>query len=182
MTVNNTHSSHKPPGLANVVLAMDFHACNWTPYCKVTPKHLYSDEWIFQTHYIYIYILRYHDEHQKPQHLGNVDLEVIQACPYQNFKIELWQVRQKATADPLTFCLPHYINQSLYTGSSGSIVSDYGLDDRGSIPGRGRGIFFSPLHPDRLWGPPSLLSNGYRGSFPRGYSAAGAWRWPLTPI
>jgi hypothetical protein len=25
--------------------------------------------------------------------------------------------------------------------SSGSIVSDYGLDDRGSIPGRGRGFF-----------------------------------------
>jgi hypothetical protein len=27
-------------------------------------------------------------------------------------------------------------------GSSGSIVSDYGLDDRGSIPGRGKGFFF----------------------------------------
>jgi hypothetical protein len=27
-------------------------------------------------------------------------------------------------------------------GSSGSTVSDYGLDDRGSIPNRGRGIFF----------------------------------------
>jgi hypothetical protein len=27
-------------------------------------------------------------------------------------------------------------------GSSGSIVSDYGLDDRGSIPDRGRGFFF----------------------------------------
>jgi hypothetical protein len=27
-------------------------------------------------------------------------------------------------------------------GSSVSIVSDYGLDDRGSIPGRGRGFFF----------------------------------------
>jgi hypothetical protein len=27
-------------------------------------------------------------------------------------------------------------------GSSGSIVSDYGLDDRGSIPGRGRGFLF----------------------------------------
>jgi hypothetical protein len=26
-------------------------------------------------------------------------------------------------------------------GSSGSIVSDYGLDDRGSIPDRGRGFF-----------------------------------------
>jgi hypothetical protein len=26
-------------------------------------------------------------------------------------------------------------------GSSGSIVSDYRLDDRGSIPGRGRGFF-----------------------------------------
>jgi hypothetical protein len=34
----------------------------------------------------------------------------------------------------------------LYTaggqGSSVSIVSDYGLDDRGSIPNRGRGFFF----------------------------------------
>jgi hypothetical protein len=27
--------------------------------------------------------------------------------------------------------------------------------------------FFSRLCPDRLWGPPSLLYNGYRGSFPR---------------
>jgi hypothetical protein len=27
-------------------------------------------------------------------------------------------------------------------GSSGSIVSDYGLDDRGSISGRGKGFFF----------------------------------------
>jgi hypothetical protein len=27
-------------------------------------------------------------------------------------------------------------------GISGSVVSDYGLDDRGSIPDKGRGIFF----------------------------------------
>jgi hypothetical protein len=39
-------------------------------------------------------------------------------------------------------------------------------------------IFSSPRRPGRLWGPPSLLSNGYGGSFPGG-KAAGAWRWPL---
>jgi len=33
--------------------------------------------------------------------------------------------------------------------------------------------------PDRPWGPPSLLYNGYR-VFPGG-KAAGAWRWPPTP-
>jgi hypothetical protein len=45
-------------------------------------------------------------------------------------------------------------------GSSVSIVSGYGLDDRdrGSIPGRG--FFLWPLCPDQLWGPPSLLHNG----------------------
>jgi hypothetical protein len=46
--------------------------------------------------------------------------------------------------------------------SSGSIVSDYRLDDRCSIPDRGRGFFFQFLHPDRLWGPPSLLSLGVK--------------------
>jgi hypothetical protein len=48
------------------------------------------------------------------------------------------------------------------------MVSDYGLDDRGSIPDRGRRFFLYPLRPDRLWDPPSLLYNGYRGSFSRG--------------
>jgi hypothetical protein len=58
-------------------------------------------------------------------------------------------------------------------GSSGSIVSDYGLDDRGSIPDRGRGFFFLPLRPDRLWAPPSLLSSGNRGPFPGGKARPG---------
>jgi hypothetical protein len=49
-------------------------------------------------------------------------------------------------------------------GSSVSIVSGYGQD------------FSCSLCPDRLWGLPGLLYNGYRGPFP------GAWRWPLTAI
>jgi len=48
---------------------------------------------------------------------------------------------------------------------------------RGSNPG-GSEIFIT--FPDRIWGPPSLLYNGYR-VFPGG-KAAGAWRWPPTPI
>jgi hypothetical protein len=39
--------------------------------------------------------------------------------------------------------------------------------DRGSIPDRGKGFFLYPLCPDKHWRPPSLLSNGYRRSFPR---------------
>ena len=46
----------------------------------------------------------------------------------------------------------------------------------GSNPGEGE-IFST--RPDRPWGPPSLLYNGYR-VFPGG-KAAGAWRWPPTP-
>jgi len=45
------------------------------------------------------------------------------------------------------------------TGSSVSIVTDHGLDGRG-IESQW-GARFS-AHPDRPWGPPSLLYNGYR--------------------
>jgi hypothetical protein len=58
------------------------------------------------------------------------------------------------------------------------------MDDRGSrvrFPAGGWEFFSSPPRPERLWGPSSLLSNGYQGLFPGG-KAAGAWGGPLTSI
>jgi hypothetical protein len=50
------------------------------------------------------------------------------------------------------------------------IATSYGLDARVvgvRVPVESR-IFSSPGRPDRFWGPPNLLSNGYHGLFPRG--------------
>jgi hypothetical protein len=52
------------------------------------------------------------------------------------------------------------------------IATVYGLDDQGfgvRVPVGSR-IFSSPHHSDWFWSPPGLLSNGYRGNFPRGLS------------
>jgi hypothetical protein len=64
--------------------------------------------------------------------------------------------------------------------SSVSVMSDYRLDDRGSIPGRGKGFFLQFLCPNQLWGPSSLLSSGYRGSCSEGKAQVGldADHWP----
>jgi hypothetical protein len=60
--------------------------------------------------------------------------------------------------------------------SLGSIVSDYVLDDRAigvRSPAGAKDFSSILLCPDRLWCPPSLLYNGYRGSFPRGKERQG---------
>jgi hypothetical protein len=75
--------------------------------------------------------------------------------------------RRKINA--LHFKLRTEIAQSLERLATGWTV-------QGSNAGGGE-IFRT--RPDRPWGPPSLLYNGYR-VFPRGKSA-GVWRWPHTP-
>jgi hypothetical protein len=52
--------------------------------------------------------------------------------------------------------------------SVSSIATGYGLDDQGVR------IISSRHRPDRFWGPPGLLSNGYRGALSPGGKAAGA--------
>jgi hypothetical protein len=52
--------------------------------------------------------------------------------------------------------------------TSVSIAMGYWLDGRGLIIGRGKRFFSTPQRPDRLWSPPSLLSNGYWWWFPPG--------------
>jgi hypothetical protein len=52
--------------------------------------------------------------------------------------------------------------------SAVGIATGYGLDERGvgvRVPVGAR-IFTSPCRPDQLWGPPNLLSNGFRGLSP----------------
>jgi hypothetical protein len=55
------------------------------------------------------------------------------------------------------------------------IATSYRLDDWGigvRVP-VGSGIFSPPRRPDRLWGPPNLLFNGYRGALSPGVKRPG---------
>jgi hypothetical protein len=58
---------------------------------------------------------------------------------------------------------PLDMNQINFNKSSVSKATGYVLDGPVSIPVTAR-FFSPPQRPDRLWGLPSLLSNGYRGA------------------
>jgi hypothetical protein len=95
-----------------------------------------------------------------------------------------WKIRTENLPNPSQGKLFHYC-LGRFIWLTVTQYRDYAteLDDRGSVPGRDNDdIFFSsPQRPDQLWRTPSLISNGYRGSFP-GNKAAGVWSWPLTSI
>jgi len=60
--------------------------------------------------------------------------------------------------------------------------SDYLWTGRPGFDSRqGQRFFFSSPRSDRLWGPPRLLSRGYRELFPGG-TAAETWSWHLASI
>jgi hypothetical protein len=93
-----------------------------------------------------------------------------------------WTVNSDTVKTGSAMCLIHYFFSITYhfflakyycfmgRGSSVGIATRYGLDGAGIESTWGE-IFHT--RPDRPWGPPSLLFNGYR-VFPRG-KAMGAW-------
>jgi len=56
----------------------------------------------------------------------------------------------------------------------------YGLDDTGSESRQQQEILVLSRSRDRVWIPPALLFEEYRGAFPAGKEEK-TWSWPLTP-
>jgi hypothetical protein len=84
-----------------------------------------------------------------------------------------WNVTVNTSADLLI----GVIYEKSGPDSSVGIAAGYGLDGPGIESQWGGEVF--RIRPNRPWGPPSLLYNGYR-VFPGG-RAAGAWRCSPTP-
>jgi hypothetical protein len=100
-------------------------------------------------------------------------LEITLSIGMVNPIIYLYRLRKFYTEHrPLSEAYLLYTYDISAPSSAFGIATGYGLDNRGvrvRVPVRSR-ILSSPCRPDRLWGPSSYLSNGYRGLFPRGQS------------
>jgi hypothetical protein len=81
------------------------------------------------------------------------------SCPKKTVFLTFTAVK---TLNSICVCLPWW---RWSWESSVGIATGYGLNDRVPVGSR---IFSFPCRPDRLWGSSNLLSNGYRGLFPRG--------------
>jgi hypothetical protein len=72
----------------------------------------------------------------------------------------------------------NHVKNCCLWGAGAGIATGYGLDGRCLIPNPGERCLSSSERPDRIWGPPSLLCNGF---FSAGKSA-GTWSLPLIFI
>jgi hypothetical protein len=101
----------------------------------------------------------------------------ISACPCwaerRQVQYKIFLYSHEEIREMFRWLLLHFPKKTLLNRSWDSVIGiaiGYGLDDCGvevQVPVGSR-IFSSPCRPDRLWGLPNLLSNGYRGLFPLG--------------
>jgi hypothetical protein len=105
---------------------------------------------------------------------------VVKQPPHKHIHTDLQPTHLWVTLQ-IQFCQTHYRTWTKASSRNKLLrrvserTSGYGLDVRGvgvRVP-IGSRIFSSPRRPDQLWGPPSLLSNGYRWLFLRGESDRG---------
>jgi hypothetical protein len=89
-------------------------------------------------------------------------LEVIKYCNIINESagVCFWHYHSRTSIVTEPRCSPP-LSENGDSVIGDGITKRYGLDGRGSIPGSSNFVY-SPLCTDRLLGPPSLLSIGYR--------------------